>query len=300
MSVLFCDSNCELWFDEVERLGLKFISMPYTLEDTEYFYDLGKNTDFDFWYKSVRNGAKCITSALNPEMYDEIFRPYFEKGEDIFYITFSHALSGTFQSLDAAVKKLKEEFPDRKFTVFNTKEISLGAGLQVKYAAELWRTGASDGELFKFLNEFTNRVATYFACDDLMYLHKGGRLSLTSGICGTILGIKPVLTFNEEGGLSVVYKVRGRKRTIRNLARRVVEDGVELDKYEVYVVDADCGEDGDLLARLIKEGRPEAEVKRQIVGPVIASHCGPGTLGVIFVAKERPIKLSVPEQEFNS
>ena len=83
MSVLFCDSNCELWFDEVERLGLKFISMPYTLEDTEYFYDLGKNTDFDFWYKSVRNGAKCITSALNPEMYDEIFRPYFEKGEDI-------------------------------------------------------------------------------------------------------------------------------------------------------------------------------------------------------------------------
>ena len=198
MSVLFCDSNCELWFDEVERLGLKFISMPYTLEDTEYFYDLGKNTDFDLWYKSVRNGAKCITSALNPEMYDEIFRPYFEKGEDIFYITFSHALSGTFQSLDAAVKKLKEEFPDRKFTVFNTKEISLGAGLQVKYAAELWRTGASDGELFKFLNEFTNRVATYFACDDLMYLHKGGRLSLTSGIFGTILGIKPVLTFNEE------------------------------------------------------------------------------------------------------
>ena len=54
----FAILNCELWFDEVERLGLKFISMPYTLEDTEYFYDLGKNTDFDFWYKSVRNGAK--------------------------------------------------------------------------------------------------------------------------------------------------------------------------------------------------------------------------------------------------
>ena len=206
-------------------------------------------------------------------MYDEIFRPYFEKGEDIFYITFSHALSGTFQSLDAAVKKLKEEFPDRKFTVFNTKEISLGAGLQVKYAAELWRTGASDGELFKFLNEFTNRVATYFACDDLMYLHKGGRLSLTSGIFGTILGIKPVLTFNEEGDVPPSYKARsGRKRTIRNLARRVVEDGVELDKYEVYVVDADCGEDGDLLARLIKEGRPEAEVKRQIVRALSSLH----------------------------
>lgn len=273
--------------------------MPYTLENTEYFYDLGKNTDFDFWYKSVRNGAKCITSALNPEMYEEIFRPYFERGEDIFYITFSHALSGTFQSLDVAIKTLKEQFPDRKFTIFNTKEISLGAGLQVKYAAEMWRNGATDRELFDFLNDFTNRVATYFACDDLMYLHKGGRLSLTSGIFGTILGIKPVLTFNEEGGLSVVFKARGRRKTIKSLARRVVEDGVDLDKYDIYVVDADCKEDGDWLAQLISEGRPEARVKRQIVGPVIASHCGPGTLGVIFVAKERPIALAEPRQSYN-
>lgn len=300
MSVLFCDSNCELWFDKVEELGLKYVSMPYTLEDKEYFYDLGKETDFHFWYKSVRNGAKCITSALNPEVYEEIFSPYFEQGEDIFYITFSHALSGTFQSLDIAIKRLKEKYPERKFTVFNTKEISLGTGLQVRYAAELWKKGASDKEIFDFLNDFTNKVATYFACDDLMYLHRGGRLSLTSGIFGTILGIKPVLTFNNQGGLSVIYKVQGRKKTIRNLARRVVEDGVELDKYDVYVVDADCKEEGDRLAQMIKAGRPEANVHRQIVGPVIATHCGPGTLGVIFVAKQRPIVLAEPKQEFNS
>lgn len=299
MSVLFCDSNCELWFDEVEKLGLKYVSMPYTLEDTEYFYDLGEKTDFDFWYKSVRNGAKCITSALNPEMYDEIFRPYFEKGEDIFYITFSHALSGTFQSLDIAVKKLKEEFPERKFTIFNTKEISLGAGLQVKYAAQLWNQGATDEQIFDFLNDFTNRVVTYFACDDLMYLHRGGRLSKASGIFGTILGIKPVLTFNEEGGLSVVFKVKGRRKAIKNLARCVIEDGVDLDKYDVYVLDADCKEDGDSIEQIIKEGRPEANIKRQIIGPVIASHCGPGTLGVIFVAKQRPIPLSEPTQKYN-
>ena len=118
MSVLFCDSNCELWFDEVERLGLKFISMPYTLEDTEYFYDLGKNTDFDLWYKSVRNGAKCITSALNPEMYDEIFRPYFEKGEDIFYITFSHALSGTLSESRRGGKKAQRGVSRQKIYRF--------------------------------------------------------------------------------------------------------------------------------------------------------------------------------------
>lgn len=74
---------------------------------------------------------------------------------------------------------------------------------------------------------------------------------------------------------------------------------MDLDKYDIYVVDADCKEDGDWLAQLISEGRPEAHVKRQIVGPVIASHCGPGTLGVIFVAKERPIALAEPRQSYN-
>lgn len=291
MSVLLCDSNCELWHTRAEELGLDYISMPYYVEEKEYRYDLGKNTDFRAFYDAVRGGAVPKTQALNPEDYKEILTPYFEKGEDVLYVSFSHKMSGTFNYLDIALRELKEKYPERKCTVFNTNGISLGAGIQVEQAALMKKAGASDEEILAFLKEFTDRVAVYFVVDDLMHLKRGGRLSGFAAVAGTLLSLKPVLTFNEEGGLSVLTKVGGRKKAISTLAAHVAEELRDADKYSVYIVDADCKEDGDRLRDLILEKRPEAQIVRQIVGPVIGSHCGPGTLGVIFVADRRPIPL---------
>ena len=130
MSVLICDSNGELWHTRVKELGLDCISMPYSIKGEEFFYDLGEKTDFKYFYDSVRGGEIPKTQALNPEDYKRILTPYFERGEDVLYVSFSHKLSGTFAQLDAAYKELKERYPDRKLTVFNTKSISLGAGIQ--------------------------------------------------------------------------------------------------------------------------------------------------------------------------
>lgn len=291
MSVLLCDSNCELWYTRAEELGLDYIPMPYYVQDKEYRYDLGKNTDFRAFYDAVRGGAVPKTQALNPEDYKEILTPYFEQGEDVLYISFSHKMSGTFNYLDIALRELKEKYPERKCTVFDTKGISLGAGIQVEQAALMKKAGASDEEILTFLKEFTDRVAVYFVVDDLMHLKRGGRLSGFAAVAGTLLSLKPVLTFNEEGGLSVLTKVGGRKKAISTLAAHVIDELRDEDKYPVYIVDADCKEDGDRLRDLILEKRPNANIVRQIVGPVIGSHCGPGTLGVIFVADRRPIPL---------
>ena len=291
MSVLLCDSNCELWYTRAEELGLDYIPMPYYVQDKEYRYDLGKNTDFRAFYDAVRGGAVPKTQALNPEDYKEILTPYFERGEDVLYISFSHKMSGTFNYLDIALRELKEKYPERKCTVFDTKGISLGAGIQVEQAALMKKAGASDEEILTFLKEFTDRVAVYFVVDDLMHLKRGGRLSGFAAVAGTLLSLKPVLTFNEEGGLGVLTKVGGRKKAISTLAAHVIDELRDEDKYPVYIVDADCKEDGDRLRDLILEKRPNANIVRQIVGPVIGSHCGPGTLGVIFVADRRPIPL---------
>ncbi len=291
MSVLICDSNCELWYTYAEELGIPFISMPYIYRgEEECFYDLGKQTDFKAFYTAVRGGAVPRTMALNPENYKDILRPYFERGEDVFYISFSHAMSGTFGSLDLALKDLAEEFPERKCTVFDTKAISLGAGLQVEAAARLKKDGASDEELLAFLEEFRGRVGCYFEVDDLMHLKRGGRLSAAAAVAGTMLGLKPILTFNEEGGLSVYERAMGRKKAMRMLAEHCIKE-MTAPEYPVYVLDADCEEEGDRLAALIKEKRPEANIRRQPVGPVIGSHCGPGTLAVLFIGDRRPIPL---------
>lgn len=291
MSVLICDSNCELWYTRAKELGLDYISMPYTIDGQEYYYDLGEKTDFKDFYDRVRKGSVPITSALNPENYKEILEPYFAKGEDILYISFSHAMSGTFNQLNTALKELYEKYPDRKCTVFDTNSISLGAGIQVEQAAILKQNGASDEEIINYLKDFTNKVAVYFVVDDLMHLKRGGRLSAAAAFAGTLLGLKPMLTFNAKGGLDVIAKISGKKKAIRTMADKVINELADTDK-PVYLVDADCPADADLLEQMIKEKRPEAKIVRQVVGPVIGTHCGPGTMGVIFAAEKRPIPLA--------
>lgn len=290
MSVLLIDADGELWYTRQEELGVDCIKMPYAYNNETYYYDLGKNTDFRRFYDAVRGGTVPTTMALNPQEYVEILEPYFQKGEDVLYVSFSHAMSGTFDHLQTALKKLKEKYPQRKCTVFDTKSISLGAGIQMEYAAQLKNSGATDEEIISALEKFTDRVAVYFVVDDLNHLKRGGRLSGFAAFAGTLLQIKPILSMDAKGGLSVLQKVTGKKQALRTIADKVAAEltGTE---YSVYIVDADDPSEGDALANLIKEKRPEAKIVRQAVGPVIGAHCGPGTIGVIFIADKRPIPL---------
>lgn len=290
MSVLIIDADGELWFTRQEELGVDYIKMPFSYGGKEYDYDLGKDTDFRAFYDAVRKGEVPKTMALNPEDYIRILTPYFEKGEDVLYVSFSHAMSGTFDHLNTALTTLYEKYPDRKCTVFDTKGISLGAGIQMEYAAELKNAGASDEEIIAKLTEFRDRIAVYFVVDDLMHLKRGGRLSGVAAFAGTLLSLKPILTLDEHGGLKVFEKITGKKKALRKMADRVINELTGTD-FPVYIVDADCPEEGDALKEMILEKRPEAKIIRQIVGPVIGAHCGPGTIGVIFVADKRPIPL---------
>ena len=292
MSVLICDSNGELWYTRAKELGLDYISMPYFVDGQEYYYDLGEHTDFRKFYDLVAAGNIPTTQALNPEDYKRILTPYFEKGEDVLYVSFSHKLSGTFQFLDLALRELKETYPDRKCTVFDTNSISLGAGIQMEEAAKLKQKGASDEEILAFLQAFTERVCVYFVVDDLMHLKRGGRCSALAAFAGTALQLKPLLSTGADGGLTVLGKIMGRKKALRTLADKVIAELEDEDKYTVYVLDADCKEEGDRVRDMILEKRPNANVVRQIVGTVIGSHCGPGTVGVIFVGAHRPVPLA--------
>ena len=290
MSVLLIDADGELWYTRQEELGVDCIKMPYAYNNETFYYDLGKNTDFRRFYDAVRGGTVPTTMALNPQEYVEILEPYFQKGEDVLYVSFSHAMSGTFDHLQTALKQLKEKYPQRKCTVFDTKSISLGAGIQMEYAAQLKNSGATDEEIISALEKFTDRVAVYFVVDDLNHLKRGGGLSGFAAFAGTLLQIKPILSMDAKGGLSVLQKVTGKKQALRTIADKVAAEltGTE---YSVYIVDADDPSEGDALANLIKEKRPEAKIVRQAVGPVIGAHCGPGTIGVIFIADKRPIPL---------
>ena len=287
MYQLFCDSNCELWHTTVKELGLNLIRMPYVIDDEEYFYDMGENMDFKAFFDKMRAGSTPKTSALNEYAYMEYFEPILARGEDIYYVTFSHQMSGTFQAMKNVIEQLKEKYPDRVIRYKDSKLICMGSGFITYYAALKYREGATMDELDAYLDELIPNVATYFVVDDLTYLYRGGRVSGVSKVVGNLLGIKPILHFNDEGKILNINKVKGFKKALATLVDYVKAKGTELDKYKMFIVHADAEEMANELAGQLREVFGELDLLVQPVGPVIGSHCGPGTIGLIFHAKEK-------------
>ena len=287
MYQLFCDSNCELWHTTVKELGINLIRMPYLIDDKEYFYDMGEATDFKAFFNKMRGGSVAKTSALNEYAYTEYFEPILARGEDIYYITFSHQMSGTFNAMRSAIEALKEKYPEREIRFKDSKLISLGSGMVTYYGALKYKEGATMDELDAYLDELIPHVATYFVVDDLTYLHRGGRVSGASKVVGNLLGIKPILHFNDEGKILNINKVKGFKKALSALLGYLKTKGSELDKYKLYVVHADCENEAQSFVESIKAEFGDLDIVFQPVGPVIGAHCGPGTIGLIFHGKEK-------------
>lgn len=284
---LFCDSNCELWHTTVKELGLNVIRMPYILDGEEIFYDMGENTDFEAFFDKMRAGSTPKTAALNEYAYTQYFEPILARGEDIYYITFSHQMSGTFNAMKNVIAKLKEKYPDREIRFKDSKMISLGSGFVAYYGALKYKNGATMDELDAYLDDLIEHTATYFVVDDLTYLYRGGRVSGVSRVFGNLLGIKPVLYFNEEGKILNINKVKGFKKALATLLGYMKTKGSELDQYKVFVLHADCENVANTFVESMKAQFGDLDVVVQPVGPVIGAHCGPGTIGLIFHAKEK-------------
>ena len=185
------------------------------------------------------------------------------------------------------IEQLKEKYPEREIRFKDSKLISLGSGFVTYYAALKYKEGVTMDELDAYLDELIPHVATYFVVDDLTYLHRGGRVSGVSKVMGNLLGIKPILYFNEEGKILNINKVKGFKKALATLADYLKAKGSELDKYKMYILQADCEAEAEAFAASLKEKFGDLDITIQTVGPVIGSHCGPGTIGLIFHATEK-------------
>lgn len=284
MSKFFCDSNCELWFTRFDALNATCIQMPYTVDGEEKFYDLGRNTDSRGFFDKMRGGANVKTQALNENDYIEYFEPVVASGEDILYVHFSREMSGTFNSMEKAVAALKEKYPERKITAVDTMNISMGAGIVVYYAAKMHNDGATDEEVVEFVKTFREKVKVYFTVDDLKYLKRGGRLSAFKAMMGTIFSIKPVIS-TINGKLENILNVKGRKKALHTLVDYLDSDKVDLN-YPIVILNGDTDDDVSLTVDMICEKHPDADIWEQLIGPVVGCHCGPDTIGMIFVASD--------------
>lgn len=288
MSVLFCDSDCELWYDRAQALGIEVIKMPYIIDDQEIMYDLGEdfNAINDF-YKKMRNGSVAKTAGLNEQIYLDTFEPYFEKGEDILYIAFSSHMSGTFKYLDSAIEKLNAKYPGVKFRRFDSLSISMGTGIQVELAAKFFNNNGKDiDKTYEYLEYVSTHIGLSFVVTDMKYLARGGRISPAKARIGNFMQIRPVLGVN-NGELDVVTKANGTKKAFNFMIEQFVQTYNDIDGAPIYVVNSDCKDLSDNFIAKLVEAYPQAKDKivSQIVGPVIGAHCGPDTIGFIYTSK---------------
>lgn len=288
MSRFFCDTNSELWFSCADKLGLDVIQMPYSLDGEEKAYDLGRNTDFKAFYDALKNGADAKTQALNMQNYIDYFEPVLEGGEDIIYVHFSRNMSGTFAQMDSAIAYLKEKYPNRKISVVDTKLISIGEAMLVYESAKLWKSGATDEEVIKFVEDHRQKTAVYFMVKDLVQLKRGGRISAISYVAGTLLNIKPVLRVQEDGRLDKYCTAKGVKGGLKTIVQKVRELGDEIYSHPILIAHADA-EDlaNELKQMLIAEFGENLKIYIQPVGPTVGTHCGSGTVGIAFHSKSR-------------
>ena len=285
---IITDSCCDLpqaMADELEMLVAP-LSVNYKGKDVKNYLD-GRELDPKEFYQGLRDGEMTSTSAANPTLWQSIMEPVLKEGQDILVLVFSSGLSTTYNAACIAAEELKETYPDRKIYVVDTLCAALGQGLFCKYVADLKKNGASLEEARDWAEANKLKLVHWFTVEDLHFLKRGGRVSATTAVVGSLLQIKPVLHVDNEGHLIAKSKVRGRKASIHALADKVAELCENPSEQTMAICHGDCIEDAEYLAGILKEKYNVPEVIIHVIGPVIASHSGPGTLAVFFIGKER-------------
>ena len=170
MLVFFTDTDCDITPEIAKEYGFQLISMPYIINEVETKpYEDFDEFDAKSFYNSLRNGVLPKTCAISPRKYIEYFEPHFAQGNDILYVHFSKAMSGTFSSMNIALEELKEKYPERKFYSIDTKAITALSYLIIKEIGKLYKEGKSIEELLAWANENVDKYAIYFYADDLKF-----------------------------------------------------------------------------------------------------------------------------------
>ena len=282
--VIFTDSSTDLPAEWIARYELEVVHLHLTVSGKE---EDPKTQDIHTFYDRLRNGEVASTAAPSPGEYAERMEKYLQDGQDILYIGFSEALSATCNNAKVAMEDLAPRYPERKLYAVSSLCASTGHGLLVLLAAKQREAGKTIEEVRDYTVETVPHLCHWFTVDDLMFLKRGGRISATTALMGTMLGIKPVLHVDDEGRLINVSKARGRKASVAALFDKVKATAIEPSTQLMAICHGDCIEDATGLAERLKNELSVPEVIISPTGVVIGAHSGPGTLAVFFLGTER-------------
>jgi len=286
MYILSCESTVDLPKEYIQKRNIHAISYTYIINGKEYFDNMEE--DKSEFYKHLENGAMPTTSLICVERYKDYFRNLLEKG-DLLHIAFDSGLSRSVENAYRAAEELKQDYPDRKIYVVDSLCGCLGYGLLVDTLADMRDSLNSIDEVYNWAMINRANVHHQFFTTTLKYFRKSGRVSTPAALIGDLLKICPIMRVDKNGRIIVYSKAISVKKAISKTAQEVethIYGGKDYGD-RIWIAHSSCRENAEAMQKRLKESYPYADVRLWNIGPIIGSHCGPGTVAVYFWGDER-------------
>lgn len=283
--VITVNSTVDLPKEWLEERHVPVIPLKYTI-DGETYTDMEGLSAKEFFDK-LREGKMSTTSQVNPEEAADMLEPYLKGGKDILHLGFSSGLSGTLNSMKIAGEMLQEKYPEAKVIVIDTLCACLGEALLLYKALQQKEKGMSIDELAQWVEDNKLHICHDVTVDDLHHLQRGGRISKTTAVLGTLVQIKPIIHMDDNGKLQVIGKERGRKKSLNKIVDMAVEQSKGWDNDIIMITHGDCIKDAEYVAKLVREKMGIDNILINNIGTVIGSHTGPGVVAVFCMGNKR-------------
>ena len=282
---ILVDTNTDLPQEYIDEHEIEFIAIPFNIDGVQHSGGRWQEITDEAYYDSLRKGSSAGTALINPEAYVSVFKEYASQGKALLVITLSSGLSGTYQNSLIALEDVRSQYPDCQIYTVDSSNAAGGAGVVTILAVNKRKEGLTAAETAAWLDEKKQSCLSLFTVDDLMYLHRGGRLSKLSAVAGSIIGIKPLLNVAPDGTLKLKDKARGRKGSLIMLFKQMKRSlNIDTKLNTVIISHSDCYEDAESLADMIRSSYEVDEVIVTMMGPVIGAHVGPGCVALFYEA----------------
>lgn len=277
---IVADSTCDLTLELRNQYNISVIPLCIVMEDKSY-YDGEQITPDQIYLWSEANRTTPKTAAVSYERALEILKPFMDAGDEIIFLGISEQMSTTCN----IIRLIADDLSYKKLHVIDSMSLSTGVGLQVLYAAELAREGKSAEEIVSRVEQRRAKVRASFVVETLTYLARGGRCRAVTALLANTLKLKPQIVV-ERGSMNVSRKYRGRQDSVvLKYAREMEPALLHADPSCVFITHSGCD---DSLVEAVRSYLDSLNYFAHIyitrAGGVISSHCGPGTLGVLFYA----------------
>lgn len=277
---IFTDSTCDLTRDMINTYDISVVPL-YVGFDNGTFKDGVDITAGDLFKMVDECGKLPKTAAPSPNDFYNEFKPFIDQGKDIVYIGLSSSLSSTLQNAIIAAK----EFPEGRIEIVDSMNLSTGIGLLVLKACDFAKAGMNVHEIAREIQIKIPKIKTAFVIDTLDYLYMGGRCSSLQNFMSGVFKIKPIVKV-VDGKMILGEKARGkRERALNVMLDNVIEDKYNIDLDRIIITHSVGNTDKDYLKEKLEENLKVKEVVITTAGCVISSHCGPNTIGIIYLVK---------------